>query len=96
MRIIAIFTGEGFTKDMYEQLRREVGWDTDQIDGWLMHIVGFDEADNIRMINVWESRNHMREAFDSRLRSVMIKVGVPEPHVEIYPLHNLSAFTATP
>ena len=40
MAIIAIFTGSGFTKEMYERLRQEVGWETEPIDGWMMHAVG--------------------------------------------------------
>ena len=30
--IMAVFTGKGFTKDMYERLRQEVGWETGPID----------------------------------------------------------------
>jgi hypothetical protein len=28
MAILAIFTGDGFTKQMYEELRKEVDWNT--------------------------------------------------------------------
>ncbi len=30
--IMAIFTGKGFTKDMYERLGQEVRWETEPID----------------------------------------------------------------
>ena len=63
--IIAIFTGKGFTKDMYERLRQEVGWEADPPDGWIMHAVGFDESGELHMTNIWESSEKMSEAFVS-------------------------------
>lgn len=92
MAIIAIFTGEGFTKSMYEKLRQEVGWETEPIDGWIVHVVRFDESGELHMINVWESTEKMREGFISRLLPVMQKIGIPEPRAEIYPTHNVNVF----
>ena len=91
--IMAIFTGKGFTKDMYERLRQEVGWETEPIDGWLMHVVSFDKSGDIRMTNVWESTEKMEEGFVSRLMPVMRKIGIPPPQAEIYPAHHLNVFT---
>jgi hypothetical protein len=42
---MATLTGVGFTQDMYQRLRREVGWEKDPIDGWLVHAVYWDEKD---------------------------------------------------
>ena len=95
MAIIAMFTGKGFTKDMYEKLRQEVGWETEPIDGWIMHAVGFDESGELHMINIWESTEKMKEGFVSRLMPVMQKIGIPEPRVEIYPVHNINVFKTT-
>ena len=92
MAIIAIFTGKGFTKDMYERLRQEVGWETEPIDGWLMHAVCFDEYGDIRMTNIWESTEKMEEGFVSRLMPVMQKIGIPPPRAEVYPAHNVNIF----
>ena len=52
--IIASFTGIGFTKDMYDRLRKEVDWETEPIDGWMVHAVRFDESGDLHMINIWE------------------------------------------
>jgi hypothetical protein len=95
MKIIAIFTGNGFTKDMYEMLRQEVGWETEPIDGWIMHAVGFDDSGDIHMTNIWESREKMKEGFVSRLMPVMQKIGIPEPQVEVYPVYNVNLFSTT-
>ena len=92
MKTMSIMTGRGFTKDMYEALRKEVGWETEPVDGWLMHVVGFDESGEIHMMNVWESQEKNRDGFVSRLMPVMRKLGIPEPHIEVYPLHNANVF----
>ena len=95
MAIIAIFTGNGFTKEMYERLRQEVGWETEPIDGWMMHAVRFDESGVLHMINIWESAEKMKEGFVSRLMPVMQKIGIPAPQAEIYPAHNVNVFKTT-
>ena len=95
MSIIATFTGNGFTKDMYERLRQEVRWETDPPDGWIMHAVRFDESGELHMVNIWESTEKMHEAFVSRLMPVMKKIGIPEPRVEVYPAYNVNVFTTT-
>ena len=95
MAIIAIITGKGFTKDMYDRLRREVGWETEPIDGWIMHAVRFDESGELQMINIWESTEKNNEGFRSRLMPVMRRIGIPEPRVEVYPAYNVNIFTTT-
>ena len=95
MAIIASFTGKGFTKDMYDRLRQEVGWETDPIDGWLMHAVCFDKSGDIRMTNIWESSEKMSEGFVSRLMPVMQKIGIPPPLAEVYPAYNVNVFSTT-
>ena len=95
MAIMAIFTGKGFTKDMYDRLRQEVAWETEPIDGWVMHAVGFDESGELHMINIWESIDKMQEGFVSRLMPVMQKIGIPAPRAEVYPAYNLKVFKTT-
>jgi len=95
MAIIAILTGKGFTKEMYEELRQEVGWESDPIDGWIMHAVRFDESDQLHMINIWESTQKMKAGFMSRLRPIMQKIGIPEPQAEVYPAYNVNVFKTT-
>ncbi len=95
MKIIAFITGRGFTKDMYDRLRREVGWETEHVDGWNVHIVRFDESGEIHMVNIWESQEKLEQGFASRLMHVMQKIGIPEPRVEVYPAYNVEVFTTT-
>jgi len=95
MAIIAIFIGNGFTKDMYERLRQEVGWETEPIDGWMTHAVRFDESGELHMINIWESIEKMQEGFVSRLMPGMQKIGISAPQAEVYPAYNVNVFTTT-
>ncbi len=90
MTVIAILTGKGFTKDMYETLRQEVRWETEPIDGWIVHAVRFDESGDLHMVNIWESREKMSEAFASRLGPVMRKIGIPAPQAEVFPAYNVN------
>ena len=90
--IIARITGNGFTQEMYDALREGVGWETEQIDGWIMHAVHFDESGEIHMVNIWESMEKMKEGFASRLMPVMKRIGIPEPRVEAHPAYNVNLF----
>jgi len=92
MKIIAILTGKGFTKEMYDTLREEVGWETKPIDGWIFHAVRFDDSGDLHMINIWESTEKMNEGFVSRLMPIMRKIGIPEPRGEVYPAYNVNVF----
>ena len=76
-------------------LRQKVRWETEQVDGWIMHAVRFDESGDIHMINIWESTEKMNEAFVSRLLPVMKKIGILEPRVEVYPAYNVNVFKTT-
>ena len=93
MTVIAIITGNGFTKDMYDRLRQEVGWESEKFDGWIMHAVRFDESGDLHMINIWESTEIMNQTFANRLMPVMRKIGIPEPRVEVYPAYSVHVFT---
>ena len=95
MAIIAIFTGKGFTKDMYEMPRQEVEWETEPIDGWIIHAVCIDQSGNIRMTNICESSQNMKDGFVSRFIPVMQRIGIPEPRAEVYPAHNVNVVATT-
>ena len=93
--IIATISGNGFTRDLYESLRQEVGWETDQIDGWIVHAVRFDDSGEIQMVNVWDSLANMSDAFRDRLGPVMRKIGIPQPRVEVHDAYNVNVFATT-
>ena len=93
--IITTITGRGFTQDLYQRLRLEVGWETEQVDGWLVHAVRFDASGGIHMVNIWQSIEQMQEAFASRLGPAMRKIGIPAPRVEVHSTFNVNVFQTT-
>ena len=54
MAILAIFTGNGVTKQMYDQLRKEVDWEHKHPKGVIFHSAGFDDSgNNLRVADIW-------------------------------------------
>ena len=94
MPILAIFTGVGITRDHYETLRREVGWEQRHPSGAMFHAASFDTAGNAHVVDVWESQQQLDAFVGSRLMPAMQKHGVAAPAVEVYPIHNLNTYPA--
>ncbi len=92
MPILAIFTGKGFTKEMYENLRPEVKWETDNPEGGISHVASFDDKGNIHVADVWESEEMMNSFVQSRLIPAFQKLNIPIPEVQVYPAHNINAY----
>jgi hypothetical protein len=46
MTILTIHTGEGMTKAMYENVRREVMWEGKPPPGILFHAASFDDSES--------------------------------------------------
>ena len=94
MAVLAIFTGTGFTKQMYEALRPEVNWETDRAPGGLIHVAGFDEHGNCHVADVWESADAMNAFVGTRLAPAMQKLKIPMPQVSVFPVHNANLYPA--
>ena len=90
--IIATLTGEGFTQDMYQRLRQGVKWETEPVDGWIVHAVHWEESGRIQITNIWESIEHMQDAFATRLGPVMRRIGIPPPRGEVHQTFNVNVF----
>jgi hypothetical protein len=46
MAILAIFTGNNITKQMYESPRKEVDWEHKHPPGGIFHAAAFDDSGN--------------------------------------------------
>jgi len=92
MAVLAIFTGTGLTKQLYEALRPEVAWETKHPRGAVLHACGFDDAGTLHVADVWESADLMNDFVNNRLAPAMKKLGVPPPSVSVYPAHNVNVF----
>ena len=94
MAILAIFTGNNITKQMYEALRKEVDWEHNHPAGVILHAAGFDESgNNVRVADIWESEEQLNNFVSSRLMPVMQKGQVPAPKVEIFQINDVSAYS---
>jgi hypothetical protein len=92
MAILGIFTGDGFTKQMYEELRKEVDWEHNQAQGAILHAAGFDSSGNIRVADIWESEQDFNNFVNNRLKPAMEKIKITMPKGEIIPIHNVNAY----
>ena len=92
MAILTIFTGDGFTKQMYEELRKQVDWEHNPPTGIILHAASFDNSGNLRVADIWESEQDLNSYVNSRLKPVMERLNIPMPKGEIYPVHNVNAY----
>lgn len=91
MAILAIFTGQGIDKSQYEAVRKEVDWEHRQPAGVIFQAAGFDKK-GIRVADVWESRQAFDDFLNKRLTPALQKLRIPTLQVEIYEVHNLTAY----
>jgi hypothetical protein len=92
MAILAMFSGDGFTKQVYEELRKEVDWEHKHPKGVIFHAAGLDDSGNIRIADVWESEQDLNNFINSRIKPVMERINAPMPKGEIVSIHNVNAF----
>jgi hypothetical protein len=94
MAILAIFHARGLTQAQYETLRKTVNWEGDRPAGGVFHAIGFDEAGDGRVADVWESPEQLQAFVASRLAPAFAGLGLNPPEVAVYPLHNATAYAA--
>jgi hypothetical protein len=92
MAFLGIFTGDGFTKQKYEDLRKEVGWEQNRPAGVIFHAAGLDSSGIIHVADIWESEQDFNNFLNSRLKPAMEKINLPMPKGELIPIHNVNAW----
>jgi hypothetical protein len=90
MAILLIVRGDGFTKDIYENARKEMNWEGNPPPGMILHAASFDNSGNIRVADVWESEDQWNNYLNTRLMPYMQKAKVPPLRTEIFPIHNIN------
>jgi hypothetical protein len=93
MAILAIFTAQ-LTKSDYDMLRKEVNWEGNYAPGGVFHAAGFDANGGIHVADVWESQEDLDAFVAQRLVPVFQKHKLPPPHVDVYPAHNVNAYSS--
>jgi hypothetical protein len=95
MAILAIFTGNGMTKQMYESLREEIDWIHNHPLGAILHATGFDNSGNkIQVADIWESEEDLNRFIKEKLTPAMQKLNLPAPQMEVFQIHSVDAFSA--
>ena len=90
--VIHLFVrGDGLTKDIYENARKEVNWEGNPPPGLILHTASFDNSGNLRVADIWESEDQWNNFLNTRLMPFMQKAKVPPLRTEIFPIHNINA-----
>jgi len=90
--VLCILSGNGFTKEMYEELKKEVDWEHNKPKGEIFHAIGFDNSGGYHVVDIWESEQDFNSFINSTIKPVMDKFNAPMPKAEIIPIHNANAF----
>ena len=92
--VLCILSGNGFTKEMYEELKKEVDWEHNKPKGEIFHAIGFDNSGGYHVVDIWESEQDFTNFINSRLKAGFDKIHAPMPKGEIYQVHNINAHQA--
>jgi hypothetical protein len=93
MALLAIFTGQGYTKDIYETIRKESGFEHKPPPGLMFHVVSFEKSGNtMHAAEIWESEEQLNNMVITRLMPVVQKHKMPPIKTETYPVHNIISF----
>jgi hypothetical protein len=82
-------TFEGGTLEQYDAVCGKLGYEpggAGHPDG-LFHFA-VETPDGLRIVDVWESAEAFQNFAETMLGPVAAEVGIPEPKIEITPIHN--------
>ncbi|MDQ3837394.1 MAG: hypothetical protein M3270_10765 [Thermoproteota archaeon] len=91
MAILSIAKGDGLTKEIYENGRKELNWEVNPPSGLIFHVASFDESGNLRIVDIWQSEEQLNNFANDRLTPYLQKANVSPPKGEIFPIHNVYA-----
>ena len=95
MAILLIVRGDGYTKELYENARKEVNWEGNPPPGFISHAASFDKSGNTLVVaDIWESEDQWNNFLNTRLTPFFQKAKAPPIKTEIYQIHNIDAFAA--
>jgi hypothetical protein len=90
MAILAIHTGK-ITKEMYENIGKEVNWESNPPPGVIFHTGSFDNSGDICVAEIWESEDQWNKFLDTRLKPTLQKINAPIPNTQIFQIHAINA-----
>ncbi len=87
MAIVVLQDFPGGTLEQYNQVTEQLNLDGYSPQGNLFHVAGMVEG-KMRVVDVWESESALN-AFMGVLGPVAQSVGIPNPQVTMWPVHNM-------
>src|SRR3712207_983337 len=91
MTVLTIHTGDGMTKDMYENVRKEVTWEGNPPPGMIFHAASFDDSGKFCVAEVWESEEQWNTFLNTRLKPSFQKANASPPKTQIFQIHKIDA-----
>jgi hypothetical protein len=78
------------TREMYEQVRAEIGWDQSPPAGCLLHVASFDH-EGLHTIDIWDNEEDLKDYLEDRFLPAAKKLGLSDLHLSWAELHVCAA-----
>jgi hypothetical protein len=79
-------------ESQYEQLRKEVNWETNRPSGALFHAAATDQDGHVQVADLWESEAQLNDFVMSRLMPAFMKHQLNPPDVSLYPTLKVNSY----
>ncbi len=84
--ICRIYDVPGATLEQYDEVDQKVG--SDRPEGAHLHVAGMTD-DGLKVIEVWDSEEHIERFMQEGLGEALEEAQVPEPNVTQFEVHKL-------
>ena len=84
--VCRIYDVQGATLDQYEEVNERLG--PEKPEGVHVHIAGKTDG-GIRVIEVWDSVEHIDRYMEQGLGEALQQARIPEPNITEFEVHNL-------
>lgn len=84
--ICRIYDVPGATLEQYDEVDQKVG--SDRPEGAHLHVAGMTD-DGLKVIEVWDSEEHIDRFMEEGLGEALEEAQVPEPNVTQFEVHKL-------
>ena len=91
MAIFVTSSMPGLTKEIYEQMRKDMNWEANPPAGMLCHIAA-TEGNGMRVATVWSGEQDFNNFVSGKLAPAFQKYNIPKPQPQILQIHNVNTF----
>ena len=84
--ICRIYEVPGATLEQYDEVDRKMG--PERPEGVHLHVAGITD-DGLKVIEVWDSEEHISRYMEAGLGQALEEAGVPEPNMIEFEVHKL-------